>query len=139
SRELPAEVTDWLDGSPFFLSQGGARADRGFREISEAAMRCETKVILVGPVEGVLLEEMHSEYKEVVSNWVFVHSPVPQMRLVDFIDAAIGALIFYKNTSMNNWLAAPNRLFQTLARGKPAISGNNPIFLKIKDGGLITA
>ena len=139
SRELPPELVDWLKGAQFFLSQGGARADRGFREISEAAMRSEVKVVFVGPVDAVLLEKMSNEFKENFSKWVYVHPPVPQMRLVDFIDAAMCALIFYKNTSMNNWLAAPNRLFQTLARGRPAICGNNPIFLKANNSGVVIA
>lgn len=36
------------------------------------------------------------------------------------------SLIFYKNTSANNWYCEPNRMFQNVINGNPVIVGNNP-------------
>jgi len=59
---------------------------------------------------------------------------VPQIELTDFIDKAIGSVIFYKKSNINNWLCAPNRFYQSLARSTPVLTGNNPIFVNaIKD------
>ena len=36
------------------------------------------------------------------------------------------SLVFYKNTSPNNWFCEPNRLYQNLINGNPVVVGNNP-------------
>lgn len=42
------------------------------------------------------------------------------------LDNSMCTLIFYRNSSMNNWLCEPNRLYQAKLVGTPIVAGNNP-------------
>ncbi|MEL4359744.1 hypothetical protein [Shewanella algae] len=137
SKPLGEALNNWLNGDDFFLCQSGARIDRAMVEIVNAALQVRKKVVFVGPYNKNQVNELLSKNVE-FNNYVYFEDSVPQMRLVDYIERCIATIVFYKKSSMNNWLCAPNRLYLSLARGKPVISGNNPVFKRVeKDNNVI--
>jgi hypothetical protein len=44
------------------------------------------------------------------------------------------SLVFYKNTSPNNWLCEANRLYQAIDAGLPVVVGANPPMKSIVEG-----
>ncbi|ENK2093663.1 glycosyltransferase [Vibrio vulnificus] len=134
SGEIDPSIVTWLNGDEYFLCQGGMREDRAFLEIVQAAIKEKVKVIFVGPIQ----ESLNIKLKKFDghSDYVFIKSSVPQLELVNYIDRSVASLVFYKKGNMNNWLCAPNRLYQSLSRNIPVISGNNPIFQEYRNVGV---
>ena len=132
---VPTEVDAWLNGRNFFLCQGGYSKQRAFLEVVDAAIKSDVKILFVGPIrENLILEAMNRHGEEdVLSHCKFLDS-VPQIRLIDYIDKALASLVFYKKDSVNNWHCAPNRFYQSLSRGTPVITGNNPLFASTLEG-----
>ena len=135
SNELKSEVVSWLNGDDFFLCQGGYSITRGFSEVAKAFISAKKKIVFVGAKKQTLIDCLvHDCLKEEVGKYCLFLDSVPQIELTDFIDKAIGSVIFYKKSNINNWLCAPNRFYQSLARSTPVLTGNNPIFVNaIKD------
>ena len=125
------EVEAWLNGEVFLLCQGGARSDRGFKEVVEAAITSSIKVVFIGPFDPKEVGKYKSLYSS-FDKWVHMHASVPQLELTSYIRLSSASLVFYKKEHMNNWLCAPNRFYQALSLGKPVISGNNPLFATYK-------
>ncbi|MGZ9897681.1 glycosyltransferase family protein [Shewanella gaetbuli] len=130
SSKLHKNVIDWLDGSDFCLCQGGYSEVRAFKEVVAAFVKVQKKVIFVGPKNEYLISSiLSSECAEKIEKYCLFLNAVPQIELTDFIDNSVASVIFYKKSNLNNWLCAPNRFYQSLARGKPVITGNNPLFV----------
>ncbi|EGR0867099.1 glycosyltransferase, partial [Vibrio vulnificus] len=132
--EIDPSIVTWLNGDEYFLCQGGMREDRAFFEIVQAAIKEKVKVIFVGPIQ----ESLNIKLKKFDghSDYIFIKPSVPQLELVNYIDRSVASLVFYKKGNMNNWLCAPNRLYQSLSRNIPVISGNNPIFQEYREVGV---
>lgn len=127
TESLDSNFVKWLNKDSFFLCQGGVRKDRGFEEVVAACIKLKLKVVFIGPYSNALIKKVESVNSN-FSSYVYIMNAIPQLKLADYIKAAEASIVFYKKTSMNNWLCAPNRLFQALGLNKPVISGNNPIF-----------
>jgi glycosyltransferase involved in cell wall biosynthesis len=120
----------WLNMDHYFLCQGGYGRQRAFLEIIHAAILSKNKIVFVGPRNKELITEAFNRYGERnVLDFCFFSNSVPQMDLIDYIDMAVASVIFYKNNNVNNWYCAPNRFYQSIARGTPVITGNNPLFV----------
>ena len=129
--DLDPSIERWLNGEVYCLCQGGYSDNRAFKEIVEAFITLKKKVVFVGPKNEKLLNETLSQFKssELEKYCLFLNS-VPQMELTCFIDHSIASIVFYKRINSNNWLCAPNRFYQSLARGRPVITGENPLFVE---------
>lgn len=124
---LPLELTEWLDGQPFILAQGGANPGRHLEELVEAMLRMgNVRLVVVGPYQPQKLDELRLRWGEQLMDYVYFTGLVPQTELVDYIDNALASVILYAQSSENSRLCAPNRLYQALARGIPVLVGSNP-------------
>jgi glycosyltransferase involved in cell wall biosynthesis len=127
ASELPPDVTEWLDGSPYLLAQGGANPDRHLDRLVAATLRMpQFKLVVVGPYLQDVLADLEREHGSALGRRVLFTGPVPQLELTRFIDRAYASVVLYQADSANTRLCAPNRLYQALVRGVPVVVGVNP-------------
>jgi len=139
-EDLPAEVVSWLGSSRFFLAQGGAAPRRRFRELISAIGDLPwAKLIVIGGSAVEEIERFREEY-DWFDDRVLLVGMVPQFEIVGYLDRAVASIVLYENCSDNNWLCAPNRMFQAAARGTPLLVGANPPmaqFIERTGGGIV--
>lgn len=140
-EELPLGVSQWLNGSPFILAQGGSSPNRYFEELIQAVTELpEIKLIVVGPYQEEQLHDIRLEYGSRIEKLVYFTGFIPQLEMTPFIDHALTSIILYKPINENQLLCAPNRLYQAVARGIPVVVGSNPPmaeFVKTNECGLV--
>jgi glycosyltransferase involved in cell wall biosynthesis len=126
-RPLPRDVSQWLQGAPYFLAQGGANPDRHLASLVEATLDADMpKLIVVGPYSQRQTADLEALHGPQVRTRVLFTGAVPQMELTHFIDHAVASVVLYPMNSENTRLCASNRLYQALSRGVPVVVGSNP-------------
>jgi glycosyltransferase involved in cell wall biosynthesis len=63
-------------------------------------------------------------------NRVFIHESVPHTEILKYMASADVGTAFYRNTNMNNYYCASNKLYEFIALGKPVITNNHPGLLE---------
>ena len=137
-NSLDEEILMWLDGTPYILWMGWASDGRNFKSVLEALKdyKNRLKLIILGPVEP----EMERIVNEHVKEGFIYQKFVPQREIIKYVDNSFFSIVLYKNSSPNNLLCEPNRLYQLLSRNIPVICGSNPPMRNIVeklDGGII--
>lgn len=123
---LPEKIKSWLGNQMYILAQGGANPGRYLKEVVEAVMDIEDiKLVIVGPFSEKERINLRAQYKN-LDEKVYFTGWIPQFELVNYIDNAVDSIVLYNAGKQNNRLCAPNRLYQALSRGVPAIVGSNP-------------
>jgi glycosyltransferase involved in cell wall biosynthesis len=110
------------------LYQGGLGPDRGLEQLprilDEPGLESAALVYLgYGPLKDVL---RRTADEPSFAGRVFVLDAVPPADLLDWTASADVSLIPFQHTSMNNWLATPNKLFESLAAGVPVVASRFP-------------
>lgn len=126
--DLYHKFDNWLAGDKCVYLQGVNMKKRADRESIEAVLAVPgLKAVIIGntrpDLRGELLER-HSE-KELEER-LFFTGRIKQLKTPQYIRKCFISLVFYKNTSANNWYCEPNRLFQNIINGNPVVVGNNP-------------
>ncbi|PTO58116.1 glycosyltransferase [Vibrio splendidus] len=134
--DIPLAISQWLDGQPLILCQGGCRSDRAYESIVKSAIKAKKKIVFVGPIIQPLVDEVRHDNID-FDLYIYMQDSVPQMHLKSYICSSILTLVFYKKNKINNWLCAPNRFYQSLSLGTPVICGNNPLFTQYSDNPLV--
>jgi glycosyltransferase involved in cell wall biosynthesis len=125
--ELPVKIQSWLQGMPYLLTQGGGEPGRMLEESVEAVMRLQSvKLVVVGRFPESARRHLRVQWGEALDQFVLFTGMVAQMEMNRYIDRALASIVFYKQTGMNEWLCAPNRLYQAVCRGVPVLVGWNP-------------
>lgn len=121
---LPLELKEWLDGSPYILWMGLAGENRNFLPVLQALDRFKhkIKVVVMGSIEEKIKKIIDTKYPDLSVYSRFVS----QDEIPMYVDNCFCSIVLYKNTSQNNFLCEPNRLYQLVTRGIPVIAGNNP-------------
>jgi glycosyltransferase involved in cell wall biosynthesis len=112
---VPAELASWLGGRGYLLAQGGGRRDRFHHSLVEACARLGIPLVIVGRAADPLNDP-----------FVWYTGQVPQDDVYAYIDGCMATVVLYERSDLNRWFCSPNRLFQALSRGKPALVGSNP-------------
>lgn len=118
----------WLGNDKCVYLQGINNSDRADME-SISAVMCfeELKAVIVGRIDDTLYERLMAKFgKEAVEKRLFFTGMIKQLKTPQYIRRSFMSLVFYKNTSMNNWYCEPNRFFQNIINGNPVVVGNNP-------------
>jgi starch synthase len=109
------------------LYQGGFSPYRGLELIIQSMEKLPKnfKLVLIG--SGVLKDEL----KELVhtlnlSEKVFFHDQVPSDELIYYTRQAHIGLVMYEKVSKNNYYSTPNKIFEYIQAGIPAVSSNHP-------------
>lgn len=129
SRPLPENVRAWLGGRLYLLLQGGAHPHRHFENVVLAVIerpKPDVCLVVVGGRREALESSLRRRWGELFDHRVFFTGWIPQMEITPLIDHAVGSIVLYQADRPNTFYCAPNRLYQTLARGIPVIVGANP-------------
>lgn len=124
------------------IYQGGFSPYRGLDLIIKvmSSLPEKYKLVLIG--SGILKDELKNLVSELnLEQRVFFHEQVPSEELINYtIQADIG-LVMYEKVSKNNYYSTPNKIFEYIQAGIPAVSSNHPgksvIINKYKTGVLV--
>ena len=122
------EFKEWKGDSKCVYLQGLQDEKRADLESIESVVAFPD---LKGVVVGRILPEQMERFKakvgeEVLKERFFFTGQIKQLKTPQYIRECFLSLVFYKNTSPNNWYCEPNRLFQSINNGIPVVVGNNP-------------
>lgn len=112
------------------LYQGSFLDDRHLRELARAAL-------LLPPHAGIVFVGAGSAgdtIRREGADRVLVHPLVPVDELLPFIAGADVGVVTYANTSRNNYLCAPNKLFDYARVGLPIAAGDLPELARLVNG-----
>lgn len=109
------------------LYQGGLNPHRGLDLILSAMERLPDryKLILLG--DGRIRRKLEQivQLKNLAAR-VFFHDQVPADQLLGYTRQTHIGLVMYENTSLNNYLSTPNKVFEYMAAGIPTIASDHP-------------
>lgn len=114
-------------GDRVLLYQGGLNPERGIEECIEAVKLLPEryKFVLLGDGRSKnLLEKLVKDLS--LERRVFLHDQVPSTSILWYTCQADIGFVVYKKTSLNNYLSTPNKIFEYMLAGIPAVSSNHP-------------
>lgn len=89
-------------------------------------------LILIGPFKKKSKEEFDSFISEYhLTNKIFVHDPIPNDEVMEYILSSDIGIVFYNNNNLNNYYCASNKLFEFIACRKPVITNNYPGLIEV--------
>ena len=120
------EFSDWLNGEPYVYLQGLQMPGRFPEETLTAALRVPNlKILVVGNVCEIAKKHLIEKFGDSLNERVFFRGMVNQLATPLFMKNAHFTMVFYNSDKPNNRLCEPNRLFQSVVLGVPAIVGCN--------------
>ncbi|MDI6901117.1 MAG: glycosyltransferase family 4 protein [Anaerosomatales bacterium] len=126
SRRVLREVAGISAADVIVLYQGGLIGGRALTRLMEAFSTTEGAVLVVegdGPEMGAMRQVAEASG---CSNRVRFMGWVPTESLHDHACGADIGVVIYENTSLNNYHAAPNKLYSYLMAGLPIVSSDFP-------------
>jgi glycosyltransferase involved in cell wall biosynthesis len=115
------------------LYTGLIAAKRNVEELIDSMALCGDEFVLV------LLGRTFKGYEEALrarmrkgglEKKVFLHDAVPYAHILKCMAAGDIGTAFYRNTNINNYYCASNKLFEYIALGKPVLTNNYPGLLE---------
>jgi glycosyltransferase involved in cell wall biosynthesis len=107
---------------------GGISVNRGVRELVAAAGRCQTKIVLAGPLwDGLTLQQAAR-----LEGWdrVEYRGTLPRQEVADLMGRSrVGVVTFLPTVSHVN--ALPNKLFEYMSAGIPVVASDFPQWREI--------
>ncbi|BFP41099.1 glycosyltransferase family 4 protein [Flavobacteriaceae bacterium GF1] len=116
--------------SKILLYQGMLSPGRGLEVSIEACAQssCQSRVHLV--LLGFITEDYKNKLQRIANNHGFknlnILPPVPWKELLLWTKSADISLVLIENVSISYYLAAPNKLYETIMAGVPYIASNFP-------------
>ena len=122
------------DTMPIIIYTGGYIAGRGLENLVLSALYLNEGVIVFmgwGRLEQKLREMVT---KNGLWAKVLFTEPVPPEDLVEHIASASVGVAIYQFTSLNNYYASPNKLYEYMHAGLPVVSSDFPALKEIVEG-----
>lgn len=111
------------------LYTGMLGSGREIENMIQAMSLLESRYLLVllGPTfKGYDRELSDLVAKLGLANRVKFHPTIPNREMLDYINSGDIGLVFYKNTNLNNFWCASNKLYEFILCGKPVITNDYP-------------
>jgi glycosyltransferase involved in cell wall biosynthesis len=111
------------------LHQGGIWKGRGMETVlrSLCYLPEDTAIVLVGGGDEPFIERLRQDAIKIgVENRFFIHPPVNQAKLFEMTCSADLGIVIYENISRNNYLCAPNRIYEYAQAGLPIVGADLP-------------
>jgi glycosyltransferase involved in cell wall biosynthesis len=122
------------DTVPVILYQGGFIGGRGLDQLVLAVTHLD-KGVLVLMGWGELETELRALVREKgLQQRVYFTEPVPPDEVTYYCISASVGVVIYQNTSLNNYYATPNKLYEYIHAGLPVVSSNFPALKEIIEG-----
>ena len=96
----------------------------------------ELYICVVGGIEPEVKRILRDLYKDTFDNRVIDIGKIDQEEIFSLVKNAKLTVVLYGNSSMNNWLCAPNRFYYALYYNIPVVVGQNQALKQI-DGCII--
>lgn len=124
---------DWLGEDKCVYLQGLIGENRADVECIGAVLSMpELKGLVVGRIQSDRMNIFEEKFgKKELERRIYFTGQIKQLKTPQFICKCCMALVFYKNSSANNWYCEPNRLFQNIKNVNPVIVGENPTMAEI--------
>lgn len=107
---------------------GGISVNRGVRELAAAATRCQTKIVLAGP----LWDGLTAQQAAGLEGWerIEYRGVIPRQEVADLMGRSrVGIVTFLPTVSHVN--ALPNKLFEYMSAGIPVVASDFPQWREI--------
>lgn len=126
--DLYYKFVNWKGDCPCAYLQGLNTAVRAAEESVMAVMSAKNlKGVVVGNFDKNIKDKLIRYYgEEQLLSRIFFTGKIKQLKTPQYIRQCVLSLVFYKNSSPNNWYCEPNRLFQSVINKVPVVVGNNP-------------
>lgn len=132
--ELYHKFEAWLGGNQCVYLQGMVAPDRApYESVSAVLSYPDLKAVVVGRFDNKALDQLKQEYGEELEKRVFFTGMVKQLKTPQYIRKCFMALVFYKNTELNNWYCEANRFYQNILNDNPVVVGSNPPMKELVD------
>lgn len=140
-NEIDSEYDDlynqfiaWKGADDCVYLQGLSEPTRAPFETVDALLQSTIlKCVIVGGFDDNAKCLLIDKYKDVFSERIFLTGKIKQIKTPQYIQACNFSMVFYKNTSENNYYCEANRLYQSLVNGLPVLAGCNPPMKELVD------
>ena len=85
-------------------------------------------ICVIGGIEPDVKRNLRLKYKDTFDKRVIDIGKIDQEQIFSLVKHAKLTIVLYGNSSMNNWLCAPNRFYYALYYNIPVVVGQNPGF-----------
>ena len=122
------EVKKWIADRTCIYLQGINAPLRASNEVLTTIMETPNVcAIVLGSVDKDAVQSIEKRYgKDIVGAKINFAGNFPVMKVPQYMKLCQATMVFYKNTSINNWYCEANRLYQAVDLGLPAVVGANP-------------
>ena len=122
------EVKNWISDRKCIYLQGINAPSRASEEVLSAVMEThDVCAIVLGNVDKDAIDLIEKKYgKDEVALKICFAGSFPVLKVPQYMKLCQATMVFYKNTSINNWYCEANRLYQAVDVGLPAVVGANP-------------
>lgn len=122
------EVKEWIGNRTCVYLQGLSNDSRASFESLAAVLNVpEICAIVLGTVSESAKEKVIEKYgKELVDARICFAGNFKVLKVPQYLALCHLSLVFYKNTSPNNYYCEANRLYQAIDAGLPVVVGENP-------------
>ena len=126
--EIYQNFEKWVGNDKCVYLQGLMDVKRADIESLESVLAFpELKGVVVGRILPERMKAFEEKFgKEELDKRIFFTGQIKQLKTPQYMKKCAFSLVFYKNSSANNWYCEPNRMFQNVINGNPVIVGNNP-------------
>lgn len=84
-------------------------------------------LVLLGPIFKGYDRELTARVSEAkIEDRVRFHPEIPNIEMLDYMQSCDIGLVFYRNTDLNNYWCASNKLYEFILCGKPVITNSYP-------------
>ena len=125
-------------GTPILVYQGGFRPHRGIEPLIQALLEPQLRTaVAVFLGYGPLRERIEQiALTPELAGRVFVVDAVPPDELLEWTASADVTVAPIERSTLNHWLATPNKLFESIAAGVPVVASDFPEMARIiRDAG----
>lgn len=135
-RTLRDDLPPHLRKSRILLYQGGLSPNRCLESLIQSVPHLDPEVALVflgspNAFKDQILSRLVRELG--IENRVAFLKAVDSRDLVDYISTADLGVVIYKNSCLNNYLCAPNKLFDYAMAGLPSLGCDFPPIRRVAD------
>lgn len=122
------EVKKWIGDRPCVYLQGLNGETRAAFESLTAVLRVpDLCAIVLGPENKQIKDRVIKEFGEKeVKERICYAGTFKVLKVPQYMKLCQLSLVFYKNTSPNNYFCEANRLYQAVDAGLPVVVGSNP-------------
>lgn len=99
---------------------------------SMALLDTHFALVLLGPTFKNYEAELAAHIEAArVTDRVRLHPQIPNTEMLDYMNSCDIGLVFYRNTNLNNYWCASNKLYEFIRCGKPLITNDYPGLRKV--------